>query len=90
MTPKPSARPALLVPASPPALFATARGTSERALVAVVAGLLTAFALHAGAFLPRFAERGPADAGAAAAERGPAPAVAARGGAETLPAAAKL
>ncbi len=42
-------------PSSPaaPTLFASVRRSHDRALVAFIVALLTAFALHAGAFFPR-------------------------------------
>ncbi len=41
-----------------PTLFASVRRSHDRALVAFGAALLTAFALHAGAFVPRLASPG--------------------------------
>lgn len=41
-----------------PKLFATVRGSRDLSLVAFGAALLTAFALHAGAFVPRLSSPG--------------------------------
>jgi hypothetical protein len=88
MTSKTPSRPALLKPSAAPALFAAVRGSSDRALVAAVVALLAAFALHAGAFLPRVADR-TAEPIAAETAGEPTPAVVARG-AEASPAEPEL
>jgi hypothetical protein len=88
MTSKTPSRPVLLKPSAAPALFSAVRGSSDRALVAAVVALLAAFALHAGAFLPRLvADRAAEPTAAAAGE--PTPAVVARG-AEASPAEPEL
>lgn len=45
---------------STPAMFRSARSSGNAALILFAAALLTAFALHAGAFLPRFSIPGQA------------------------------
>jgi hypothetical protein len=45
----------LFISPSRPVLFASVRSSRDLSLVAFAAALLAAFALHAGAFLPRFA-----------------------------------
>jgi hypothetical protein len=79
MTSKTPSRPALLKPSAAPALFSAVRGSSDRALVAAVAALLAAFALHAGAFLPRIVADRASETIAAEAASAPTPAVVARG-----------
>jgi formate-dependent phosphoribosylglycinamide formyltransferase (GAR transformylase) len=54
-----------------PALFASVRSSKDTALVAFAAALLAAFALHAGAMLPRVGVATP-DASMAAAPAAPA------------------
>jgi hypothetical protein len=64
-----------------PALFASVRSSKDRALAGFAGAVLVAFALHAGAFLPRVgapAETSPAPAFEAALKAQAAPAVAAR------------
>lgn len=76
--------------AARPALFRSARSSTDLPLVAFGAALLTAFALQAGAFLPRFGSPAPAAPPAVEPAREPAaPAfVASRRGSTAAPAEA--
>jgi hypothetical protein len=58
--------------AAAPALFGTVRSSKDLSLVAFGAALLTAFALQAGAFLPRFGAPPPASPPAVEPGREPA------------------
>jgi hypothetical protein len=68
-----------------PALFASVRSSRDLSLVAFATALLAAFALHAGAFVPRLSPAGaPRDAAAPVAAT-PVPAAATAAASQLLP-----
>ncbi len=68
-----------------PAPFASVRGSRDLSLYAFAAALLTAFALHAGAFIPRLSAPAPREDAPAVQPATPAPAPAAVVASEPAP-----